>query len=93
MTRAPSTFRQQDVTSGQALGWTDRGPFGFAPLPHTPHPRYDEPDLIWLLRGRPVLALSEDSAVMENMTGTVSIYRRHNKPVPGPFGDSLDDFP
>ena len=52
---------------------------------------YDETGLIWLLQGRAVLALTEKTAVIETASGTVS-YRRHNKPVLGPLGDSLDDF-
>jgi hypothetical protein len=48
--------------------------------------------LIWLLRGRPVLALTEGTAAIESPTGTTTVYRRHNKPALGPLGDSLDDF-
>ncbi len=81
-----------------ALGWTVRDLFGLASIPDKPHPsywrlsRYDETGLIWLLRGRPVLALTEGKAAIESPTGSVTIYRRHDKPALGPLGDSLDDF-
>ena len=82
----------------EALGWTARDLFGLAPVPDQPRPsyrrlsRYDETGLIWLLRGRPVLALTESTAAIESPTGTTTVYRRHNKPALGLLGDSLDDF-
>jgi hypothetical protein len=54
--------------------------------------RYDETGLIWLLRGRPVLALTASTAAIESPTGTVTVYRRCNKPALGAVGDSLDDL-
>jgi hypothetical protein len=80
------------------LGWTARDLFGLHPVPDKPAPnyrrlsRYDETGLFWLLRGRPVVALTESTAAVENPTGTVTIYRRHNKPALGPLGDSLDEL-
>jgi len=91
-------FLTQLGTQADALGWTARDLFGLAPVPDQPRPsyrrlsRYDETGLIWLLRGRPVLALREGTAAIESPTGTVTVYRRHNKPALGPLGDSLDDF-
>jgi hypothetical protein len=41
---------------------------------------------------RPVLALTASTAAIEGPTGTVTVYRRHNKPALGPLGDSLDDL-
>jgi hypothetical protein len=82
----------------EALGWTPRDLFGLHMPPERPHPsysrlsRYDEIGLIWLLRGREVIALTEATAVIQGSTGAITIYRRHNKPVLGPLGDSLDDF-
>jgi hypothetical protein len=80
----------------EALGWTARDLFGLASLPAHPRyrrlSRYDETGLIWLLRGRQVLALTEGIAAIESPTGAVTVYRRHNKPALGPLGDSLDDF-
>ena len=54
--------------------------------------RYDETGLIWLLQGREVVALTEATAAIQNPTGAITVYRRHNKPALGPVGDSLDDF-
>ena len=36
--------------------------------------------------------IMSDYATVEGDTGNVTIYRKANKPVFGPFGDSLDDF-
>jgi hypothetical protein len=90
-------FLAQWGEKAAALGWSARDLFGLAAVPGTPAPnyrrlsRYDQTGLIWLIQGRRVVALTEDTAVIENVTGTVS-YRRHNKPALGPLGDTLDDF-
>jgi hypothetical protein len=82
----------------EVLGWTARDLFGLTPIPDSTHPtyqrlsRYDETGLIWLLRGRKVLALTESTAAVESPTGAVTVYRRHNKPALGPLGDSLEDL-
>jgi hypothetical protein len=82
-----------------ALGWTPRDLFGLDTPPAKPHPsysrlsRYDATGLIWLLRGRPVIALTEATAAIQNPTGAVTVYRRFNKPALGPVGDSLDASP
>jgi hypothetical protein len=82
----------------EALGWTARDLFGLHTPPAKPHPSYsrlspyDETGLIWLLQGRPVVALTEATAAIESPTGAPTIYRRHNKPALGPVGDSLDDL-
>jgi hypothetical protein len=44
------------------------------------------------LRGRPVVALAERTAAIENPTGAITVYRKNNKPTLGPVGDSLDDL-
>jgi hypothetical protein len=81
-----------------SLGWTARDLFGLPRIPEKPAPnyrrlsRYDETGLIWLLRGRPVVALSDTTAAIEQTTGAITIYRKNNKPALGPVGDSLDDF-
>ena len=81
-----------------SLGWTARDLFGLPRIPEKPAPnyprlsRYDETGLIWLLRGRPVVALSDATAAIEQPTGAVTIYRKNNKPALGPVGDSLDDI-
>ena len=80
------------------LGWTARDLFGLHKPPAKPHPsyrrlsRYDETGLIWLLRGRPVVALTADTAAIQSAAGNVTVYRRHHKPALGPVGDSLDDL-
>jgi hypothetical protein len=83
----------------EALGWTARDLFGLHTPPEGPHQsynrlcRYDETGLIWLLRGREVIALTEATAAIQSASGgPPTIYRRHNKPALGPVGDSLDDF-
>jgi hypothetical protein len=82
----------------EALGWTARDLFGLDKPAEKPHPsysrlsRYDETGLIWLLQGRPVVALTEATAAIQSSTGAITIYRRHNKPALGPVGDSLDDL-
>ena len=54
--------------------------------------RYDLTGLVWLLRGRSVVALTESAAAIQSSTGAVTIYRRYNKPALGPVGDSLEDY-
>ena len=72
-----------------ALGWTAEELFGLHPVPARPAPsycrlsRYDSTGLLWLLRGRPVLALTNTTAAIETPSGTV-VYRK--------LGDGLDDF-
>jgi hypothetical protein len=82
----------------EALGWTARDLFGLFLVPEYPHPtfsrlsRYEHTGLIWLLHGCPVIALTEATAAIQNPSGAITIYRKHNKPVLGPAGDSLDDL-
>jgi hypothetical protein len=82
----------------EALGWSAKDLFGLQTPPEKPHPsyrrlsRYDETGLIWLLCGREAVALTEATAAIQNPTGAITIYRRHNKPALGPIGDSLDDL-
>src|SRR5215831_9686941 len=67
----------------EAIGWTSADLFGLHTVPDTPTPsyrrlsRYDETGLIWLLRGRPVVALTTGTAAIENPTGAITVYRRH----------------
>lgn len=81
-----------------AFSWTVRDLFGLHKPPDTPAPsyrrlsRYDETGLIWLLRGRPVVALTAETAAIQSPAGSVTVYRRHNKPGLGPVGDSLDEL-
>ena len=79
-----------------ACDWTARDLFGLHPV--SAHPtltfqrlsRYDATGLIWLLRGRPVIALTETEAAIQGALA-VLIYRKLRKPALGPVGDSLDD--
>ncbi len=80
-----------------ALGWTPRDLFGLHAVPERPAhtysrlSRYDATGLIWLLCGRPVVALTESEAAIECST-SILVYRKHRKPALGPLGDSLDDL-
>ena len=81
-----------------ALGWTAQDLFGLPAVPEKPKPnyrrlsRYDQTGLIWLLHGRRVAALTEETAAIESASGAISVYRRYNKPALGPLGDSLEDL-
>ncbi len=84
-------------TQAEALGWTARELFGLHRVPEKPAAnyrrlsRYDETGLIWLLRGRPVVALTEMAAVIQGATAGVT-YHKLDKPALGPLGDTLDDL-
>ena len=74
-----------------AFGWTARELFGLHTPPERPAAnyrrlsRYDETGLIWLLRGRPVVALTETTAAIQGATGILT-YRKLNKPALGAAG-------
>ena len=83
----------------EVLGWTSGDLFGLHTVPAEPHPsfsrlsRYDAAGLYWLLQGKEVIALTADTATIRNpATGSLTTYRRFNKPALGPLGDSLDDL-
>jgi hypothetical protein len=90
-------FVTQWGKQAKALGWAPADLFGLHIPPEKPAPnyrrlsRYDQTGLIWLLRGRPVVALTKDTVLIQTANGTLA-YRRYNKPALGPLGDSLDDF-
>jgi hypothetical protein len=81
-----------------ALGWSSRELFGLHKPPTNPHPsysrlsRYDCTGLCWLLRGCEVVALTDSTAAIRHPCGSITTYRRFNKPALGPVGDSMDDF-
>jgi hypothetical protein len=52
--------------------------------------RARETGLIWLLQGRDVAALTEETSAIRWPSGSVTVYRKSNKPVLGLLGDSLD---
>jgi len=91
-------FLAQWGEQAESLGWTSRDLFGLAPVPDKPAAnyrrlsRYDLTGLIWLLRGDPVVALTETTAAIRHATGNITTYRRFHKPALGPLGDSLDDM-
>jgi hypothetical protein len=83
----------------ESLGWTSADLFGLHIPPEQPHPsysrlsRYDCTGLVWLLRGREVVALTEATATIRNsVSGNVTTYRCFNKPSLGPVAIDLDDF-
>ena len=95
--RDADSFLAKWGQQAEALGWTARELFGLHPVPAQPAPtfrrlaRYDTTGLIWLLQGRPVIALTETEAAIQSAGATV-MYRKHRKPALGPLGDSLDDM-
>jgi hypothetical protein len=82
----------------EALGWTAKDLFGLHQSPGEPHPtyqrlsRYDKTGLLWLLRGRLVVALTETTAAIRTTGNSSMVYRKHDKPALGPLGDSLEDL-
>jgi hypothetical protein len=96
--RDGSRFLAKWGERAEALGWTSEDLFGLHTPPANPHPsyrrlsRYDATGLVWLLEGRPVVALTEATAAIEGPTGSIAVYRRFNKPALGSLGDNLDDF-
>jgi hypothetical protein len=80
----------------EAFGWTERELFGLHPVPERPAANYsrlsrlDGVGLIWLLHGRPVIALTQTAATILAPSGASLMYHRHSKPEPGLIGDSTD---
>jgi hypothetical protein len=79
----------------QALGWASQELFGLHTPPERPAAnyhrlvRYNETGLIWLLRGRRVIALTTTMAAIQGATAALK-YRKLNRPALGLLGDSLD---
>ena len=97
--RDGSRFLAKWGDQAEALGWSSADLFGLHEIPAKPHPsyqrlsRYDCTGLIWLLEGRPVVALTADTASIRNpKTGNVTVYRKLNKPALGPVGDDFGDL-
>jgi hypothetical protein len=76
-------FLAQWGEQAKALGWTARDLFGLHEVPTKPHAtyqrlsRYDCTDLIWLLQGCAVVALTQAMAAIKMPTGTITTYRKH----------------
>jgi hypothetical protein len=91
-------FVTQWGKQAEALGWTPADLFGLHTPPEKPAPnyrglsRYDQTGLIWLLHGRPVVALTETDATILAPSGASLMYHRHNKPAPGLIGDGIDEM-
>jgi hypothetical protein len=91
-------FVTQWGKKAEALGWPPGDLFGLHTLPEKPAPnyrrlsRYDQTGLIWLLHGRPVIALTENEATILAPSGANLTYGRHNKTAPARLGDSVDDI-
>jgi hypothetical protein len=83
-------FLAQWGEQAESLGWTVRELFGLHEIPPSPAPtyqrlsRYDHTGLIWMLKGCPVVVLTDATAAIKMPTGCVLTYRKHNKPAFGP---------
>jgi hypothetical protein len=81
-----------------ALGWTARELFGAHTPAERPTASYRRPSinehtgLIWLLRGRAVVALTAETAAIQTASGRALTYRKPTKPALGAIGDSVDGF-
>jgi hypothetical protein len=81
----------------ETLGWTARDLFGLHAVPERPIAsyrrlsRYDETGLIWLLQGRPVVALTETTAAIQGATSALT-YHKLNKPTSWSFAENFDDL-
>jgi hypothetical protein len=69
----------------QTFGWTERELFGLHPAPEQPAANYDrlarldDMGLFWLLRGRPVVALTATEASYRCPSGATLTYRRERR--------------
>lgn len=65
-----------------ALGWTSNDLFSLAPVPDSPSANYrrlsrhDLTGLIWMLRARPVIALTETTAAIQSATAILTYHKR-----------------
>jgi hypothetical protein len=82
----------------EALGWAPADLFRLHTPPEKPVPnyrrisRYDQTGLIWLLHGRPVIALTQTAATILAPSGASLMYRRSNKLARGLLRDGLQDM-
>src|SRR6516164_8704162 len=89
-------FVTQWGKQAEALGWAPADLFGLHIPPEKPAPnyrrlsRYDQRGLIWLLNGRPVIALTQTAATILAPSGANLMYCRQNQLAPGLIGDTTD---
>jgi hypothetical protein len=80
-----------------AFGWTEHELYGLHPVPEQPAPNYsrlsrlDDMGLLWLLRGRPVVALTATEAAYRCPSGATLTCRREHTLTPGPLGDRREN--
>ena len=91
--RFPATWGEQ----AEAPGWTEPELFGLRTLPEQPAASYRRLSIyaltgLWLLQGRPVVALTAEMVAAQTKSGGILTYRKHNKPALDPVGESLDNF-
>jgi hypothetical protein len=66
----------------EALGWTSDDLFELAPVPddipggYRRLSRYELTGLIWLLRGRPVVAVTATTVAIQHMNASITVYRK-----------------
>jgi hypothetical protein len=80
-----TAFATEWGPEAQALGWTEPELLGLHPVPEQPAANYDrlarldDMGLIWLLRGRPVVALTATEAAYRCPSGAILTYRRERR--------------
>ena len=74
-------FLQEWAAQAHGLGWNGLDLFGAHPT--APVARMDGKGLVLLLQGRPVVALTEDSAAIKTESGGSLAFRKHPAPPAG----------
>jgi hypothetical protein len=83
-----TTFISEWGAQAQGFDWTEHELFGLHPVPEQPAPNYsrlsrlDAMGLLWLLRGRPVVALTAREAAYRCPDGAILKYYRRAKSAP-----------
>jgi hypothetical protein len=81
-----TTFATKWGAEAEASGWTAPELFGLNRVPEQPAPNYDrvarvnEMGLVWLLRNRPVVELTETTAAYRCANGSILTYYRRTAP-------------
>jgi hypothetical protein len=80
-----TAFATEWGPEAQAFGWTEAELLGLHRVPEHPAPNYDrlarrdDMGLLWLLRGRPVVALTATEASYRCPSGATLTYRRERR--------------